>query len=142
MRICITLFVFLIMASATFAQSAAEKEVATAVESLRKVLVDPDKEGLEKITHPNLSYGHSSGKIEDQKAFMQALISKESDFTSITLSDQTVQISGDVAIVRHKLSGKTHDKGKDPGTVNLGVMLVWTRVGGEWKLLGRQAYKI
>lgn len=142
MQIRITLFVFLIMSSASFAQSAPEKEVATAVESLRKVLVDPDKEGLEKITHPNLSYGHSSGKIEDQKAFMQALISKESDFTSITLSDQTVQISGDVAIVRHKLSGKTHDKGKDPGTVNLGVMLVWTRVGGEWKLLGRQAFKI
>src|SRR5690606_26280533 len=142
MQIRITLFVFLIMSSASFAQSAPEKEVATAVESLRKIMVDPDKAALEKITHAKLSYGHSSGKIDDQNAFIQALLTKESDFTSITLSDQTIKISGDVAIVRHKLSGKTHDKGKDPGTVNLGVMLVWTRVGGEWKLLGRQAYKI
>ncbi len=142
MRTSISIFIFLIMTSASFAQSTSEKEVAAAVESLRKIMVDPDKAPLEKITHANLSYGHSSGKIDDQNAFIQALLTKESDFTSITLSDQTIQISGDVAIVRHKLSGKTHDKGKEPGTVNLGVMLVWTRVGGEWKLLGRQAFKI
>ncbi len=143
MRTSLSILTLLIMVSSlSFAQSASEKEVAAAVESLRKAMVDPDKASLEKITHANLSYGHSSGKIEDRNAFMQALLNKDSDFTAITLSDQTIQVSGDVAIVRHKLSGQTHDKGKDPGTVNLGVMLVWTHVGGAWKLLARQAFKL
>jgi hypothetical protein len=45
------------------------------------------------------------------------------------------------AIVRHILTAQTNDGGK-PGSVNLGVMLVFIKEHGSWKLLGRQAYKL
>jgi ketosteroid isomerase-like protein len=124
------------------AQSSQEKEVSAAVEALRLAMVDPDQKTLDNLTSAKLSYGHSSGKVEDKASFIQALISKESDFTEITLSDQTITIVGDMAMVRHKLTGKTHDKGKEPGTVNLGVLLIWYKDKNVWQLTARQAYKL
>ena len=125
----------------SFAQDAAEKAVATAVESLRKAMVDPDKAVLDRLTAEELSYGHSTGLVQDKQEFMEALTSGKSDFVSIDLSGQTVKIAGDAAIVRHTLSAVTNDGGK-PGTTKLSVLLVWVERNGEWKLLARQAVKV
>lgn len=123
------------------AQSKEEKEVAAAVQTLRKAMIDADKAALEKITADELSYGHSSGKIEDQAAFVDALVSGKSDFETMDLTDESIKVVGNIALVRHKLSAKVKDNGK-PGTANLGVLLVWQKQQGQWKLLARQAYKL
>ena len=125
----------------TFAQDAAEKAVATAVESLRKAMVDPDKAVLDILTAEELSYGHSNGVVQTKQEFMDALTSGKSDFVSIDLSGQTVKIVGNAAIVRHILSAATNDGGK-PGTTKLLVLMVWQQQKGEWKLLARQAAKL
>lgn len=126
----------------SFAQSADEKAVATAVEKLRVAILDANESELKKLSSPLLSYGHSNGLIEDQKEFIRALVSEESNFTKIDISDQTISVSGDVALVRHKLNGDTHNKGKDPATVKLGVLYVWQKTKGNWLLIGRQAFKL
>ncbi len=124
-----------------FAQTKDEKEVASAVESLRKAMIDPDKATLEKLTATELSYGHSTGKVQDQAAFEDALISGTSDFVAIDLSEQTIKITGNTAVVRHILNATTNDGGK-PGVVKIAVLLVWVKQNREWKLLARQAVKI
>jgi len=123
------------------AQSKDETAVAAAVETLRKAMVDGDKTALEKIAATELSYGHSSGKLEDKAAFVEAIASGKSDFVSIDLTEQTITVSGDVAIVRHKLAAETNDGGK-PGAVKLAILTVWKKQGKEWKLLARQAVKL
>jgi len=79
--------------------------------------------------------------MEDRAAFIEALASGKSDFTSIDLTEQTVTIAGNTALVRHRLTGEAIDSGK-PGAVKLGVLLVWQKQGGKWKLLARQAFKL
>lgn len=123
------------------AQSRKEKEVAQAVEALRRAMVDADKAVLESITSDELSYGHSSGKIETKAEFVETISSGKSDFVSIDLREQSIKVTGNTAIVRHKLSAQTNDGG-NPGTVSLGVMLVWKKDKGKWKLIGRQAYRL
>lgn len=123
------------------AQDKKEKKMADAVEQLRKAMIDADKAALEELVMDKLSYGHSSGHIDDKKEFVEKLVSGRSDFVSIDLSEQTVSISGKIAIVRHILKAKTNDGGK-PGEVQLRVMLVWQKQGGKWKLLARQAVKM
>jgi ketosteroid isomerase-like protein len=127
--------------TATYAQSANEKEVAATVEKFKKALLDPTKENLDELTAPELSYGHSSGKMEDKATFMQSLISKSSDFVTMELSQQTIKIVGNTAIVRHNLNAETVDGGK-PGTAKIGVLLIWQKQQGKWKLLARQAFKL
>ncbi len=129
------------LATAVMAQTKDEKEVAAAVETLRKAMVDADKTTLAGITVPELSYGHSSGKVQDQTAFIAALVSGESDFVRIDLTNQSVKVVGNTAIVRHTLSAQTNDSGK-PGTVKLDILLVWVKQHGQWKLLARQAVKV
>jgi ketosteroid isomerase-like protein len=133
---------FLFTSMATFAQSVDEKAVGEAVEKLKKAIVDADEAILSKLTSPLLSYGHSNGLLEDKKEFIRAITSGESHFTRLDISEQTVTISGDLAIVRHKLMGDTHNKGKDPASVKLGVLYAWQKVKGNWLLMGRQAYKL
>jgi ketosteroid isomerase-like protein len=104
-------------------------------------MIDADKTALENIAADDLSYGHSAGKIEDKAEFVRAIVSNESDFVTINLTDQTIKIAGNVAIVRHKLAATTNNNGQ-PGTAKLSVLLVWQKQKGDWKLLARQAVKI
>ena len=134
------LLAFCAMSTFCFSQTKDEKAVATAIESLRKAMVDADKATLEKLTDAKLSYGHSGGKIEDKSSFVSNIVSGRSDFLTMELSDQTLAITGNTAIVRHTLIAKTNDNGKE-GDVHLHVLLVWVKDGGQWKLLARQAVK-
>jgi hypothetical protein len=124
----------------TLAQGKDAASVATAVESLRKALIDPDKATLDALVFDELTYGHSSGVIQDKATFEEALLSKSSDFVTIDLTQQTVKVVGNTAWVRHILSATTNDGGK-PGTTHLSILLIWVRQGGKWRLLARQAVK-
>lgn len=125
------------------AQAADEATAVTnAAEKLRVLMVDPNRAGLEALVAKDLSYGHSGGKLDTKQSFIDDLMNGVSDFVSITISDQTVRVAGDVAIVRHTLFAETADKGKDPGTVKLGILQIWQKQHGHWMLLARQARAI
>jgi ketosteroid isomerase-like protein len=140
-RLAFLLIICFSALTAAFAQSKDETAVANAVEALKKAMIDADKTALENIAADDLSYGHSAGKIEDKAEFVRAIVSNESDFVTITLTDQTIKIVGNTAIVRHKLAATTNNNGQ-PGTAKLSVLLVWQKQKGGWKLLARQAVKI
>ena len=127
--------------SSLFAQSADEKAIADRVEILRKTLITPDKEVLEDLVADDLTYGHSTGVIEDKAAFVDAMVKGRVVFTSITLSDQTIKIVGDVAMVRHRFMADLNNN-NTPTKVDIIVLLIWQKQKGEWKLLARQAARI
>ncbi|HLN08722.1 MAG TPA: nuclear transport factor 2 family protein, partial [Xanthobacteraceae bacterium] len=62
-------------------------------------------------------------------------------YHSITLTDATATIAANDAIVRHIFSTEFEADGK-PGTSRVGVLQVWQKQDGRWKLLARQAYKL
>ncbi len=112
-----------------------------AVDLLKEAMVSGDRSALDAITSAQLSYGHSSGRIEDKGAFIEAIVSGKSDFVSIELSDQTIVVHGRSAIVRHQLKANTLDNGV-PGQIKLHVLTVWIIEKGQWKLLARQSVKM
>jgi ketosteroid isomerase-like protein len=138
---------FVILALSLFntvvlAQSKEEKEVSTLVETMRKAMVDADKTALEAIASEDLTYGHSSGLIEDKAAFVNAIVSGKNDFVKVDFPDVTVKITkNNTAIVRHKIIGETKNDG-NPATVNIGVLLIFEKHKGQWKLIARQGYKL
>ena len=138
MKTLLTLTLFLSI-SLAFAQ--AEKDIASQVENLRLALIDPTVSNLSELSSIHLSYGHSSGNLENQAQFIEALVSGASDFTKVSFEDQTIQVEKDVAIVRHNLAADVLDGGKS-NSIKIGVILVWQKEKGKWKLLARQAYKL
>lgn len=123
------------------AQTKQEKAVANVVEQLRKAMVDADSVMLDKLVSPKLSYGHSGGALDDKTVFVQKIVSGKSDFVTLEFAGQTISVSKNTAIVRHKLNAVTNDSGK-PGEVHLSVLLIWQKLQGQWKLLARQAVKL
>ena len=124
------------------AQSADERAVAQAVEALAKAMLAVDRAGLEAAAADQLSYGHSAGKIETKKEFVDAILSREAAFRKLDLSDQTISVAENEAIVRHLMTGETVSPSGQVSPVKVGVLQVWQKQGGNWKLLARQAYRL
>ena len=123
-------------------QSKQEKELTAAIELFKKGVVDADKNLLESVTAENLVYGHSSGKVQNKAEFVAEIVSGQPlDYVSVETADQTIAVSGDVAIVRHVYSAETMSNGT-PGKLKIGNMMIWQNRHGKWKLLARQAYKL
>ncbi len=116
-------------------------QVENSMEILRDLLINPDPMKLDQILHDRLTYGHSSGFVEDKSSLIKNLTSGNSDFVTIDITEQEILIEDKTAIVRHKLSATTNDKGT-PGQVNLRIMYTWVKSNKSWKLLARQAVKV
>ena len=130
---------------AAFALAGQQKDhhaLATAISQLNQAMVDGNHIMLDELTSDKLSYGHSSGLVEDKNAFITAIIDGVFGFTSIDLTDQSIAITNNVAIVRHTFLAGTDNKGQAPGTVKLSVMQVWHKEKGKWLLIARQATRI
>jgi ketosteroid isomerase-like protein len=123
------------------AQSKSEAAVLKNVEALRRAMIDADGKALDELVSDDLSYGHSNAVVEDKKRFREKLVTGESDFVTMDLTDLTVKMAGKTALVRCRLEGQTRDAGK-PGQAKLHVLMVWQLKGGQWKLLARQATKL
>ncbi len=124
------------------AANAQDTDVVTSAEQLRIQMVNPTKQGLDALVLDDLSYGHSSGRLDTKASFIGDLMKGASDFVTLNITDQTTKITGDTAVIRHTLTATTNDSGK-PGNVSLKVLQVWQKqAAGEWKLLARQAVRI
>lgn len=123
--------------------TAANDDVSTitrCVEQLRQGLLKADRAALEKLCAPELSYGHSGGTLETKAEFVEANTNGFATWKSLEFKDQTISFAGDVALVRHLMVGETEHSGK-VHPIRIGILLVWQKQAGAWKLLARQAYK-
>jgi hypothetical protein len=120
--------------------SAGGESAVAAAEKLRVTMVDPDQAVLTSLVADDLSYGHSSGRIDTKTSFIGDLVAGNSDFVTIDITDQTAKVVQDITIIRHTLVAKTNDRGV-AGNVKLHVLQVWQRQGGTWKLVARQAVR-
>lgn len=121
------------------AQTADDRAVAQAVEALTRAMLNPDRAALEVLAHDALSYGHSAGRIENKAQFIGNLVERSNPFGEINITDQTIAVVGDDAIVRHNFTGNTTGGGRVT-PVRIGILQVWKKQNAGWRLLARQAF--
>ncbi|MGF6091830.1 nuclear transport factor 2 family protein [Pseudomonas sp. 18173] len=120
--------------------AAVDKEVAQAVDHLTQAMLHKDIPELNALTAENLTYGHSSGKIQDKQAFIADIETGKSAFKTLEMQNQTITVSGDVALVRHHFSAQAL-KGTEVVPTEIENLQIWQKQDGKWLLVGRQAYK-
>lgn len=125
----------------TQAQSKKEAQIAKLVAAINNAIINTDSTTLRNLTWDELSYGHSAGLIQDQKAFIAGVMNGPTFFKSIEPLDQKITMSGKNAIVRHIVTAKAVNKG-NPLELKFGNIMVWQKKQGKWKLLARQGYKL
>ncbi len=141
MKYFILFFFGTLLAFGSYSQNKNSIDVEAAVTQLKAAMISGVTEELNAIVSDKLSYGHSGGHVEGKKEFVEKIASGKSDFVTIDLTEQTIEISGKTAIIRHTLNATTNDNGK-PGTVKLKILLVFQKEKGKWVMLARQAVKL
>lgn len=139
----IVLLLFMCCTLTSYGQSSRSDEttLTNSVTVLYEAMVTKNSATLEKMTSEKLSYGHSSGAIENKSAYVDAVMNGPFNFISITPKDQTISITDNTAIVRHIFEAEGINAG-EPVEVRIGAMLVFLKQQDNWKLLARQAYKL
>lgn len=133
------------IATPALAQPRAHRETAAverAVEALRVAMMAIDRRRLEALTSRHLSYGHSAGRIENREQFIANLEARNAVFRTINLTNQTIDISENEAVVRHTFTGETVNPQGAVSPVNIGVLQIWRKEGNAWRLLARQAFTL
>jgi ketosteroid isomerase-like protein len=123
------------------AQSQDEEHIVRAIERLRMVMMQPDSAVLASLVSNDLEYVHSSGTVRDKNGFINEFMKRQTNVTKVVFSNQTIRLSGDMAIVRHRMVADAHNPGYPP-LIDIIVMMVWKKENGDWKLLARQAAKL
>jgi len=127
--------------SPALAEAGDEAAVKQNVEALREALLKADKTQLERLSADQLSYGHSDGKVQGKAEFIDGVMTRKATVKSITFPDIKVSVAGDAAIARHLYESESETDGK-PNNVKIGMLSVWQKQVGNWKLLARQGYKL
>ena len=121
------------------AQTPETAAVEQACETLRKLMITPDRSTLERIFADQLSYGHSDGRVQTKAEFTDALVNGKSVLKSISISGQTISLAGNIAIVRHRFEADAISNDV-PTQPRIRILQVWQKQGGAWRLLVRQAH--
>ena len=123
--------------------AADEEAVAEKVEAFRKAQIAADAKAFDALCADELSYSHSSGRVEDKAAFIANATSGKSKFVSLEYKDTAIRIVGPAAIVRfHWLGEEESISDGRKSSTNLHILMNWQKQGSDWKLLSRAATKL
>ncbi|RML44548.1 hypothetical protein ALQ97_01383 [Pseudomonas savastanoi pv. glycinea] len=117
-----------------------ETDVAEAVDKLTQAMWHKDIKQLNALTADNLTYGHSSGTIQDKKAFIADIETGKRAFNELKMLNQKIILSGDTALVRNHFSAQAVNSGKVVPT-EIENFQIWQKQNGQWLLIGRQAFR-
>jgi len=127
------------MSSSARSDTADEAAVAAQVEKLRTAMLARDGAALERLMAPELTYGHSDRRVQNKAEVVDAIATGKSQFDSIALSEQTIHVVGDLAIVRHRFVADTVSNGT-PGHPDIRILQIWQKRSLGWAMLVRQAH--
>lgn len=117
-------------------------DVQRAVSTFNEAMVNPTLELMDTLCAEALTYGHSSGLIQNKAEFIDDIVNGPFNFSSVEASEQTIHISDNAAIVRHIFLAKATNAGT-PVDIRIGNVQVYQKdKEGRLRLLARQAYKL
>jgi len=124
----------------SFAQDSRDK-VKIVMKEFHQALVKKDTATINRLTHVNLSYGHSNGLIETKAEILKNNISRYLDYNSFKEDSINIVVTGNVAYARFTADINSSRAGNPPAASHLKVMEVWIMEKKQWLLLARQAVK-
>lgn len=114
--------------------------ITSAVQRLHQAMLDADSAGLYNLTADELTYGHSTGALEDRETFIKNLSSKKTRFKTIEFPEPDIRIKKNVAWVRGNLRAEILNN-TATDQVAFKILYVFVLEDGTWKLLARQSVK-
>ena len=128
--------------SIAFGQTGKEAEVWTKVEALNKAIFETkDSAAIQDLVAENVTYGHSTGLIENKSVMLHNAVSAPDVYKNLSLERLGTTYAGQTAVVRYILRAEVLKDG-NTSPLNISIMQVWGKDKGKWKLYARQAVKV
>jgi ketosteroid isomerase-like protein len=118
----------------------AEQQILRADTDRFKAMVNGDVATLERLLAVELSYIHTTGRIEDKHAFLYGIKSGKTKYSSILPSEREVHVMGTVATV----IGVVVVRGEDADGSDTGIRYTSVHVlrDGRWQMVAWQSTRI
>lgn len=131
------------MTAAALLSAGAESDVLAQVEAWRKAVLAHDTKTLDKLMGDRVLYSHSNGRLETKAEFMKAWgPSGTANYDSVVLGQQTVEMYGNIAVVRGDITIDNAAKGAAKQHLKLNVMQIWEKGKSGWQMVARQATRL
>jgi hypothetical protein len=111
-----------------------ERAVLDAEDRRYQAMIDADLQTMDRLCADELSYAHSSGVRDTKQQYFEKVRSGYYDYHSIDHPVERVEVLGDTAIVVGRMTADLTVQGTRKTIDNL-ALAVWTKDGGEWRLL-------
>jgi hypothetical protein len=108
--------------------------VQEAVAALNKAMVSGDR--------TELIYRHAGGRTADKQQFIDDAARGSLKITDAVISDQTVTLIDNIALVDHVLKRFPRIPKHDNDVSTLQVLGVWMFRNNQWKVIARQSFRL
>jgi hypothetical protein len=140
------LFLFLaivFVSKASIAQNAKEEAVWKNVEALTESIFGKrDSAALLNLVSDKVTYAHSNGNVENKMQMIQNAMGNRGSYRNIKIERGSIDVNGKTAVLRHNLRGASVDARGTESPLDLGILQVWKKEKGKWKIWARQAVRI
>jgi hypothetical protein len=131
-----------VLTSSAYSQAGNDAQVWARVDALNKAVFETkDSAAIQDLVADSLTYGHSTGVIENKPVMLHNAVHSAEVYSNLSTERLAAVKAGDGVIVRYILRGDVV-KNADAYPLNIGVMQVWAKNNGKWRLFARQAVKV
>ncbi len=124
------------LSGTAYAAAGDEKAVLDAVAKFNAAAKSAKEADLKALLADDLTYVHSLGKVENKAECIAAIVKTPPHFA--VQNTPVVKIHGTTAIYHARV---TNNPGT-PGAIPLDMMMVWVKMGKDWKLTSRHTARI
>ena len=133
----------LLISTLTFAQSSEAEKVWSRVGALTQAIFETkDSAALYDLVSNNVTYGHSGGNIENKQEMVHNAVSSPTKYKNPAIERVSININKKTAVLRHNFRATSLDDKGAESPLNIGILQVWKKENGKWRIWARQAVRI
>jgi ketosteroid isomerase-like protein len=115
-----------------------EKEILELEDRRFAAMIARDLAALEKLTHEQLLYTHSSGNTDTKASWLESIKAGKAKYKSVNCSERKVRVFGEIALVNGKAAIEVDINGQ-PKSLKLLFLNAWARTPQGWKFVAWQS---
>ena len=115
-----------------------EKEILGLEDQRFGAMIARDLAALDKLTHDQLLYTHSSGVTDTKASWLESIKAGKAKYKSVSCSDRKVRFFGEIALVNGKAALEVDINGQ-PKSLKLFFLNAWARTPQGWKFVAWQS---
>jgi ketosteroid isomerase-like protein len=121
--------------------SAAESEVLGADDRRFEAMRKADWAALDASLADDLTYVHSSARLESKKEHLSNLRAGTPHYRGIAPRERHARVHGDVGIVNGVSDMHVENAGKEQ-RFTVRYLAIYTKIGGQWRMLAWQSTRV